>query len=141
MTSTFNCIHCGESVPAAVSQIGLMTLCPRCHAEVTIPAHGPEPDGPTLAPVILHDDEVDEMEDMPQYQRFIEAWLGPNMRVTDNLIQGVFTLLCVLAASVWGYYFENRSFAGALHGIIGGLIVGFLVGGFLLTVFRLIKDE
>ncbi len=86
------------------------------------------------------EDENDDL-DVPQYQRFIEAWLGPNMRLTDNVIQGIFTLLCVLVASVWGYYFENRSYAGALHGIIGGLIVGFVVGGFLLTVFRLIKDE
>jgi len=140
MTSTFDCIHCGESVPAAVSQIGLTTLCPHCHAEVTIPAHGPEPDGPNVAPVVIMEDENDDL-DVPQYQRFIEAWLGPNMRLTDNVIQGIFTLLCVLVASVWGYYFENRSYAGALHGIIGGLIVGFVVGGFLLTVFRLIKDE
>lgn len=140
MTSTFDCIHCGENVPAAVSQIGLTTLCPHCHAEVTIPAHGPEPDGPTVAPVIFSEDEADD-RDIPEYQRFIEAWLGPNMRLTDNLIQGVFTLLCVLVASVWGFYFENRSFAGALHGVIGGLVVGFLVGGFLLTVFRLIKDD
>ena len=95
---------------------------------------------PAAAAVAILQDDVDD-RDLPPYQRFVATWLGPNMRLTDNVIQGIFTLLCVVIASFMGYHCENRSFEGALHGIIGGLIVGFIVGGFLLTVFRLVKDE
>lgn len=117
-----------------------MTLCPRCHAEVIIPFEEEKTRQPAAVAVAILQEDADD-RDLPPYQRFVAAWLGPNMRLTDNVIQGIFTLLCVIIASVLGYHCENRSFIGAVHGIIGGLIVGFLVGGFLLTVFRLIKDE
>ncbi|EDY19131.1 hypothetical protein CfE428DRAFT_3308 [Chthoniobacter flavus Ellin428] len=82
-------------------------------------------------------DGVDVLEE----QGFFDAWLSPNMRVRDNVLQGLFTLLCVFVLSVWGFFFENHTFEGFLHGTIAGLVVGFLVSGFFLMLYRVFRQE
>lgn len=82
-------------------------------------------------------DGADVLED----QGFFDAWLSPNMRVRDNVLQGLFTVVCVLVLSVWGFFFENRTFEGILHGTVAGLVVGFLVSGFFLMVYRIFRAD
>ena len=115
-------------------------LCPHCHAEVTIPHEATALDESSSASLTMPQFETDGADAL-ESQSFFEAWLGPNMRLKDNVLQGLFTLICVLVLSVWGYVFENHTFEGAMHGTIAGLVVGFLVGGFFLMVFRLFKHE
>jgi len=74
-------------------------------------------------------------------QGFFDAWLSPNMRVRDNVLQGLFTLVCVFVLSVWGFFFENHTFEGFLHGTIAGLVVGFLVSGFFLMLYRIFRAD
>ena len=143
MTPTFNCIHCGESVPAAVQQKGLTMLCPHCHAEVSIPAkkvvraQAPKPATMAVAMPRFEKEESDAVEE----RNFFEAWLSPNMRLRDSDLQRIFTLLCMLVLSVWGYFFGSHTLEGFLLGIFGGLIVGFLVSGFFLMIYRIFRPD
>lgn len=76
---------------------------------------------------------------------------GPNIRIKDNLFQGVFILVCVaigagLGASLVGDPISTALPGGGMHPMVGailggvvGLIAGTIVSGGILMVYRLFK--
>jgi hypothetical protein len=116
-------------------------LCPHCHAEVGIPADAFAMAGSSASMASTVPRFETDGTDALDGQGFFDTWLSPNMRVRDNVIQGMFTLLCVFVLSVWGFFFENQTFEGFLHGTIAGLVVGFLVSGFFLMVYRIFRPD
>lgn len=116
-------------------------LCPHCHAEVSIPekrvAMAESPASIAMTMPRFESQESDVLEG----RNFFDAWLSPNMRVRDNALQRIFTLLCMLVLGVWGFFYANRTLEGFLLGIFGGLVVGYSVSGFFLMIYRIFRPD
>lgn len=61
---------------------------------------------------------------------------GPNVRLWDNLIQGVVVFVALLIGAGIGALIIEDRLAGALVGGFGGLIVGLLASGIFLMIYR-----
>ena len=93
-----------------------------------------------------------EDQDKPSTSTIItDVATGPNVRLKDNLFQGIFTLVSVaigagLGASLVGDPISTalpgdgmHPMVGAIIGGIVGLIVGAIVSGGILMVYRLFR--
>jgi hypothetical protein len=64
---------------------------------------------------------------------------GPNVRLKDNLIQGLSILVCLLLGAGIGLLVMADGLIGALAGGFIGLLVGLFGSGIFLMVYRAVK--
>ncbi|MCO5166500.1 MAG: hypothetical protein M9894_09060 [Planctomycetes bacterium] len=111
-----------------------MTTCPMCAESV---ADGAErclhcgealgrPAGTSRAPGGL---TYDVMQD--------KVGLVPNLRVKDNLVQAIVTVVALVLGVAIGTVFGGAE--GALAGALGGLVVGGLGSGVVLMIIGLVR--
>src|SRR5687767_1248419 len=62
---------------------------------------------------------------------------GPNLRKRDNVFQAIFIGVCVLIALPVGAFFGG--IGGALAGALGALIIGVILSGAILGVYRAVR--
>ena len=102
-----------------------------------------EPDEPVF------DDKQDQtgMTGRQQYNLVTDTIVGPNVRLKDNVIQGISVLVCLLIGGGAGWFFIDSPMLGILEGGVFGLLAGSLVGtlvgvfgsGFYLMIYRAMK--
>lgn len=61
---------------------------------------------------------------------------GPNVRLKDNLYQGMAILVCLLLGAGIGFLAMTDGLTGALLGGFSGLVVGLFGSGIFLMVYR-----
>ena len=79
------------------------------------------------------------------YNTFTDTVTGPNVRLKDNVFQG----LCVLAGMILGVgigalvalQYAFSVLVGCLVGGAGGLLLSVLASGFILMIYRAIKHD
>ncbi|MBI4568356.1 MAG: hypothetical protein HY719_08150 [Planctomycetes bacterium] len=71
------------------------------------------------------------------YNVVSDTAIGLNFRARDNLWQGVFILAWVVVGLGAGWLASDVQPLGILIGATAGLIVGFLVSGVFLMIYRL----
>jgi hypothetical protein len=122
------CPHCGSELDPSTPQAA---KCPVCRESLTAPvvtdnpAWKRRPEGPsneTPAEVVLYD-----------------VVTGPNLRWKDNLVQGLAILACLLIGTGLGPIFVDDWRAGMLVGGFCGLVLGLLVSGFVLMIYRMFR--
>jgi hypothetical protein len=64
---------------------------------------------------------------------------GVNIRLRDNLFQGLAILACLLLGAGIGLLIAAEPVRGALFGSLGGLVVGLFVSGLVLMIFRAVR--
>ena len=64
-----------------------------------------------------------------------DTLVGVNVRKKDNIIQGLIILVTVIIGLVIGQMYGGFLMLGGL----GGLIIGFLVSGIFLMIYRAVK--
>ena len=64
---------------------------------------------------------------------------GPNLRLKDNLYQGLAMLVCLLLGAGIGFLAMTDGLIGALVGGFIGLLVGVFASGFFLMIYRAVK--
>jgi len=62
---------------------------------------------------------------------------GPNVRLKDNLYQGIFVVCTTVAGAAIGALISK--FEGAMLGALIGLLGGVLVSGVFIMIYRLFK--
>jgi hypothetical protein len=71
------------------------------------------------------------------YNVVTDTVAGPNLRLKDNVFQAVFIGVCVLIAVPVGALFGG--IGGALAGALGALIIGVILSGAILGVYRAVR--
>ena len=74
----------------------------------------------------------DELTVKETYNVVSDTVVGVNVRAKDNLIQGSIILVTVIIGLATGHMYEGFLMLGGL----GGLIIGFLVSGIFLMIYR-----
>jgi len=69
------------------------------------------------------------------YNVVSDTLVGVNVRKKDNIIQGLIILVTVIIGLVIGQTYGGFLMLGGL----GGLIIGFLVSGIFLMIYRAVK--
>ena len=69
------------------------------------------------------------------YNVVSDTVVGVNIRKKDNIIQGLIILVTVIIGLVIGQMYGGFLMLGGL----GGLIIGFLVSGIFLMIYRAVK--
>jgi hypothetical protein len=64
---------------------------------------------------------------------------GPNVRLKDNLFQGIAILVCLLLGAAIGFLVMTDGLGGFLLGGIIGLLVGLFGSGIFLMIYRAVK--
>jgi hypothetical protein len=64
---------------------------------------------------------------------------GPNVRLKDNLFQGITILVCLLLGAGIGFLVMTDGLAGFLLGGFVGLLVGLFGSGIFLMIYRAVK--
>jgi len=64
---------------------------------------------------------------------------GPNVRLKDNLLQGLAILVCLLLGAAIGFLVMTDGLAGLLLGGFVGLLVGLFGSGIFLMIYRAVK--
>jgi hypothetical protein len=72
------------------------------------------------------------------YNLVSDTVAGPNIRLKDNLYQGLAILFCLILGGLIGYLAVTNQPMGALVGG-GGLLVGLFGSGLFLMVYRAVK--
>ena len=89
----------------------------------------------TLPPKIEESKLQDGLTAKETYNVVSDTVVGVNVRVKDNLIQGVIILFTVIIGLVIGQMYGGFLLLGGL----GGLIIGFLGSGIFLMIYRAVK--
>jgi hypothetical protein len=95
----------------------------------------PEPEEPEF------DDEQEGsgMTGRQQYNLVTDTIVGPNIRLKDNVIQGVSVLVCLLIGGGIGWFFVENPMQGILGGGLVGMLVGVFGSGLYLMIYRAMK--
>lgn len=80
----------------------------------------------------------DGMTGRQTYNVISDTVTGANLRVKDNVVQGIVILACAVLGAVIGALVVSEWIPGALVGGLIGLVVGLFGSGFFLMVFRAI---
>jgi hypothetical protein len=64
---------------------------------------------------------------------------GPNLRLKDNLYQGLAILICLILGAGIGFLVLSDGLMGALLGGFIGLLVGLFGSGIVLMILRAVK--
>ena len=70
------------------------------------------------------------------YKVVSDTVTGANIRLKDNLYQGLAILICLLLGALIGFLTQKDRLSGALIGGIIGLLVGLFGSGIFLGIFR-----
>lgn len=86
----------------------------------------------------------DESREQPMtsrqtYNLFTDTVTGPNVRLKDNLYQGLAILACMLLGAGIGFLVMSDGVAGALVGGFIGMVVGLLGSGIYLMIYRTVR--
>jgi len=73
------------------------------------------------------------------YNLVTDTVTGPNVRLKDNLYQGLAILVCLVVGGLIGYLAVTEQPMGALIGGFVGLLAGLLGSGIFLMVYRAVK--
>jgi hypothetical protein len=73
------------------------------------------------------------------YNLVTDTVSGPNVRLKDNLYQGLAILVCLILGSLIGLLVATDRLPGALLGGFAGLLVGLIGSGIFLMVYRAIR--
>ena len=91
-------------------------------------------------PVFLPDDPPKKsIPDRQTYNMVTDTVTGPNIRLKDNLIQGLAILACLILGAVSGAIVVADHVPGALVGGFIGLLVGLFGSGIFLMIYRAIR--
>jgi hypothetical protein len=76
-------------------------------------------------------------------QRVFDTVSGPNLRLSDNMIQAAAIsgggLLCALIGAVWAWRTGNPLIAGILVGGFAGVVVSLFLSGAVLGIVRFLS--
>jgi hypothetical protein len=76
-------------------------------------------------------------------QRVFDTVTGPNLRMSDNMIQAASIsgggLLCAIIGAIWAWRTHNPLIAGVLVGGFAGVVVSLFLSGAVLGVVRFIS--
>jgi hypothetical protein len=72
------------------------------------------------------------------YNMVTDTVTGPNVRLKDNLYQGLAILVCLILGALIGWLAVAEKPLGALIGAALGLVVGLFGSGVFLMVYRAI---
>lgn len=73
------------------------------------------------------------------YNLIADTIAGPNLRLRDNLFQGLAILLCLVLGAAIGFWLMTDGLMGAFFGGFLGLLVGLFGSGIALMIYRAIK--
>ena len=73
------------------------------------------------------------------YNLISDTVTGANLRLKDNLYQGLFILICLVLGAGIGFLVATERLQGVLYGGFIGLVVGLLASGIFLMIFRAVK--
>lgn len=73
------------------------------------------------------------------YNLVTDTVTGPNVRLKDNLYQGLAILVCLLLGAGVGYLVAANGLIGALVGGLAGMLVGLFGSGLFLMIYRAAK--
>ncbi len=91
-------------------------------------------------PVFLPDDPPKRsLTDRQTYNVVTDTVAGPNIRLKDNLIQGLVILACLILGAVIGAIAVADHLPGALAGGFIGLLVGLFGSGLFLIIYRAMR--
>jgi Na+/H+-translocating membrane pyrophosphatase len=85
-----------------------------------------------LPPQIEKEEPKKGLSSKETYNAVSDTVVGVNVRKKDNIIQGLIILVTVIIGLVIG-----QMYGGFL--MLGGLIIGFLVSGIFLMIYRAVK--
>ena len=109
-------------------------------SQVTIMTHGAEHDAdePIEAEVISPPADS-PMTDRQTYNAVSDTVTGVNVRLNDNVFQGIAIVVCLVVGAAIGALVVAEPLPGALVGGFGGLLVGLFGSGIALMIFRAIQ--
>jgi hypothetical protein len=81
----------------------------------------------------------DALSNRETYNLVTDTVGGPNLRLRDNLYQGLAILICAILGAGIGWLVAKDAFTGIAAGLGGGLIVGLLASGFFLMIYRAVQ--
>jgi hypothetical protein len=92
----------------------------------------------------LEDDMSEQPDEIPKqpltgrqaYNLVTDTVGGPNVRLNDNLYQGLAILVCLVLGSGIGFLATTDHMMGALLGGLIGLLVGLFGSGIFLMIYR-----
>jgi hypothetical protein len=93
---------------------------------VFLPEDAPNPDDVSKKPIT----------DRQTYNLVTDTVTGPNIRLKDNLLQGLSILVCLVLGAVIGAMVVADRVPGALAGGFIGVLVGLFGSGIFLMIFR-----
>ena len=98
-------------------------------------------DSPSDPPKQAADQKSQEKELSKQqvFNVVTDVVVGPNLRVRDNVIQGISILVCLAIGAVIGALLIEEWIPGALVGGFCGLLVGLFGSGIFLMIFRAVR--
>jgi uncharacterized membrane protein YedE/YeeE len=64
---------------------------------------------------------------------------GPNVRLKDNLYQGLAILICVIAGALVGAIAVRERLAGVIVGGLIGMVAGLFGSGIFLMIYRSLR--
>ena len=73
------------------------------------------------------------------YNVVTDTITGPNIRLKDNLFQGLAIVACLLLGGLIGCFAVEDRIPGALVGAFIGTVVGLFGSGLFLMIFRAVK--
>lgn len=76
------------------------------------------------------------IKDREAYNIVTDTIAGPNVRLRDNLIQGISIFASLLVGAGIGALVTHDRLAGALVGAFAGLVLGLLGSGMVLMIYR-----
>jgi hypothetical protein len=87
------------------------------------------------------DDEQEKsgMTNRQQYNLVTDTIAGPNIRLKDNVIQGISVLVGVLIGAGVGWSVVDEPMPGLLGGSLVGMLVGVFGSGLYLMIYRATK--
>ena len=80
----------------------------------------------------------DRMTGRQTYNVVSDTVTGANLRLKDNVVQGLVILVCLVLGAAIGALVASERLIGALGGGFVGVLVGLFGSGFFLMVFRAI---
>jgi hypothetical protein len=78
------------------------------------------------------------MTDRQTYNVVTDTVMGPNVRLKDNVVQGIAILVCLLLGTGIGAAVVEERVPGALVGGFLGLLAGLFGSGLFLMIYRFV---
>lgn len=79
------------------------------------------------------------LTDRQVYNLVTDTVAGPNVRLRDNLIQGIAIFTCLILGAGIGALVIHDRLAGALVGAFLGIVLGVLGSGVVLMFYRIVR--